>query len=786
MIQHHLLLIYRNFKRFKTTFFINLIGLSTGLACTLLIYLWVTDELNVDKFHENDERLFQVMEHQKHGGDVRVTDSTPWLLADALDDEMPEVQYSVVATPTYWFSRQTLSVDNNPIKANGKYASKDFFNTFSYRLLQGRPSEVLSDKSSIVISEDVARKLFDTTDEVLGKTIVYQQDQLFKVSGVFVNLPSNSSEYFDFVLPYHLLTDQFPEVTDWGNAGPQTFVVLRQGTDLATFNQKIAKYISTKHEDKHRTLFATKYSDGYLFGNYENGVQSGGRIEYVTMFSIVALFILIIACINFMNLSTAKAASRIKEVGIKKVVGARRRTLIVQYLAESMLMTFFAVAVAILFVDLLLPKFNEITAKNLSLEFDGHFMMSVAAILLFTGLVAGSYPALYLSGFQPAAVLKGRLTSSFGEMWARKGLVVFQFTLSIILIVSVLVIYNQIQFVQQKNLGYDKDNVIYFPNEGKAKTNLETFLSEMNKIPGVVKASSIGQSMIGDGNTTEIQWDGMDPQVKIPFAVRPLNYDIIEMLELEIVDGRSFSRSFSTDTSAVIFNEAGVAAMGMNGPVGKEISFESGERFTIIGVVKNFHYESLRSKVAPLFFVLKPQYTQTIIARIAAGEEQETIARIGEFYKEFNPGFSLDYRFLDQDYQALYGTEVRVAVLSRYFAAIAIVISCLGLFGLAAFTAERRRKEIGIRKVLGSTELGIVSLLSGDFSRLVMIAVALAIPLSYILTRRWLDTFVFRIPLEWWYFFTAGAIALMVACLTVGTQAIRAARVNPTQCLRDD
>lgn len=786
MIQHNLLLIYRNFKRFKTTFFINLIGLSTGLACTLLIYLWVNDELKMDKFHAKDDRLFQVMEHQQHSGDVRVTDSTPWLLADALDEEIPEVEYAVVATPTYWSSRQTLSTDNNPVKANGKYASKDFFNIFSYRLIHGKADDVLSDKSSIVISEDLARKLFNTAEAALGKTIVYQQDQLFKVSGVFEDLPSNSSEYFDFVLPYQLLTDQFPQVTDWGNSGPQTFVVLRGAKDLAAFNQKIAKLISTKHEDTHRTLFATKYSDAYLFGNYENGVQSGGRVEYVTLFSIVALFILIIACINFMNLSTAKAASRIKEVGIKKVVGARRRTLVVQYLAESMLMTLFAVAMAILFVDILLPKFNEITAKDLSMNFVTEFSIFVAAIMLFTGFVAGSYPALYLSGFQPAAVLKGRLSTSFGELWARKGLVVFQFTLSIVLIVSVLVIYDQIQFVQQKNLGYDKDNVIYFPNEGRTKSNLETFLSEMNKIPGVVKASSIGQSMIGDGNTTEIQWEGMDPQVKIPFAIRPLNYDIIEMLNLEILEGRSFSRSFSTDTSAVIFNEAGIAAMGMNDPVGKEISFEGGERFKIIGVVKDFHYTSLRFKVDPLFFVLKPQYTETIMARLAAGREQETIARIRDFYKDFNPGFTLDYRFLDQDYQALYGAEVRVGVLSRYFAAIAIVISCLGLFGLAAFTAERRRKEIGIRKVLGSSEFGIVSLLSGDFSRLVMIAVAIAIPLSYILTRRWLDSFVFRIPLEWWYFFTAGTVALLVAWLTVSAQAVRAARVNPTQCLRDE
>jgi len=787
MIHHTLLLIFRNFKRFKTTFFINLIGLSTGLACTLLIYLWVQDELNMDKFHKNNHRLYQVMEHQQNtDSEIRVTDSTPWLLADALQDEVPEVQYAVVATPTYWFGRQTVSADNNPIHADGKYASRHFFEIFSYPLIAGKANEVLADKSSIVISAKLARQLFNTDQNVVGRMVAYQQDQLYQVSGVFEDLPPNSSEYFEFVLPYQILIDRAPQVTSWQSSGPQTFVLLKEGTDPLEFNRKIEGLIVRKSPDKHRTLFARPYSSMYLFGNYENGVQTGGRIEYVTMFSIVAIFILLIACINFMNLSTAKATRRIKEVGMKKVVGARRRTLVYQYLSESMLMTLIAVFAAVLIVDIVLPTFNEVTDKNLSLTFDPWFVFSLGVIVLFTGVVAGSYPAFYLSGFSPAAVLKGKLNSSFSEVWARKGLVVIQFTLSVVLIVSVLVIYKQIEFVQQKNLGYDKDNVIYFPNEGKIKSSLETFLAELNQVPGVVKATSIAQSMIGGGNTTDIVWDGKDPELRIPFAIRPVNFDVIEMLDLKILAGRSFSRDFMTDTSAVIFNEAGIEAMGLEDPVGKEISFADGMRFTIIGVIKDFHYESLHAEVKPLFFVLKPQYTETIMARISSGQEVSAIKAISEFYKRYNPGFVFDYRFLDQDYQALYGAEVRVSILSRYFAAIAILISCLGLFGLAAFTAERRRKEIGIRKVLGSTEFSIVYLLSGDFSKLVLMAIAIALPLSYLLTKRWLENFVLRIPLEWWYFLSAGIIALVIALLTVGTQALKAAAVNPTQCLRDE
>jgi len=785
MLRHNIVLTFRNFKRFKTTFLINLIGLSTGLACTLLIYLWVADELNMDQFHEKDSRLFQVMESQQFTGSIRVTNSTPWLLSEALEDEMPEIEYSAVATPTYWFLNQTISVNDNIIKANGKYASKDFFNIFSYDLLHGNENQVLSDKSSIVISQELALKLFNTTENVVGKTVEYQHDQQYRISGIFKDFPSGCSEYFDFVLPVNILTDQRPEVTDWGNAGPQTFVVLKEGTKPDDLTKKISAFISTKIEEKHRSLFLTKYSDNYLYDNYENGVQAGGRIEYVRLFSIIAVFILIIACINFMNLSTAKASIRTKEVGLKKAMGAGRRTLITQYLAESMFMTFMAVAIAILMVDVLLPQFNQITAKNLSIHFDPNFLLSLLVIVVLTGIISGSYPALYLSGFSPVTVLKGKIPTAFGELWARKGLVVFQFTLSVILIVSVIVVYRQIEFVQNKNLGYDKDNVIYFPMEGKVKESRETFLTEIEKLPGVIKASSVGQSMVGGGNTTDFEWDGKDPNFKTFFAMRPVNYDIIEMLDLEIIEGRSFSREFGMDT-AVIFNEAGIEAMGMKDPVGRKITMDGGIKLEIVGVVKNFHFESLRTDVGPLFFVLIPQFTENIMVKIESGKEISTIEHIRKFYQDYNPGFSFVYRFLDEDYQAQYGAERRVSTLSKYFAGIAIIISCLGLFGLAAFTSERRRKEIGIRKVLGSSEFSIVYLLSGDFTKLVIIAIVLALPFSYLLTKQWLDNFAYKIALEWWYFFGAGLVALTIAWLTVVTQAVRAARVNPTRCLRDE
>ena len=784
MFRHNLLLIFRNFKRFKSTFLINLIGLSTGLTCTLLIYLWVADELNVDKFHEKDSQLFQVMESQQHSGSIRSTNSTPWLLAEALTAEMPEIEYASVATPSYWSNNLTLTFGEKNTKATGLYVGKDYFNIFSYELLQGNKNQVLSDKGSIVISENVAMNLFNSTENVLGKTIEFQHEREYIVSGVFKDIPSNSSTKFDFALSVDVLKELQPGVFKWENSGPNTFLVLKQGTDIKAFNDKIAGFIKTKSKDTHRTLYLSKYSENYLYNPIAYGLSDGGRIEYITLFGTVALFILAIACINFMNLSTAKASRRIKEIGVKKAVGAGRKTLIVQYLGESLVITFISLLTAIFIADLFLPQFNSITGKQLTLQADLNFILAILSITIVTGLIAGSYPALYLSAFKPAIVLRGKLHSSLGELWARKGLVIFQFSISVIFIVSVMVVYKQIEYVQNKNLGYNKDNVVYFEKEGRIKENPETFLTEVEKIPGIVKASSIAQSMVGGGNTSYIEWEGKDPDVRIPFAIRPVNFGVIEMLNLELRAGRTFSRE-RQDTMKVIFNEAGIEAMGLKDPIGKTIKLGPYE-CEIIGIVKNFHYESLHVNVGPLFFILAPAYTEKIIVKLEGGQVPETLTRLQNFYLQYNPGFVFEYEFLDQDYQSQYASEQRVATLSKYFSGIAIVISCLGLFGLAAFTAERRLKEIGIRKVLGSSEFGIVYLLSTDFTKMVVAAVAIGLPVSYLLIKNWLDGFAFKIPLQWWYFLSAGVIALVIAWLTVGLQTIKAARMNPTKCLNNE
>ncbi|HPW61001.1 MAG TPA: ABC transporter permease [Cyclobacteriaceae bacterium] len=786
MLKHNLLLIYRNFLRAKGFFLINLVGLTTGLVCTLLIYLWVRDEVNMDKFHAKDSRLFQVMEFQNYADEIMTTTSTPGILAETLKEEVPEVEYAATTT---WISKFTLSVKENNVKADGFYVGEDFFNIFSYPLIEGNPDMVLKDKTAIVISRELAKKLFNTDENVIGKTVEWQHKKSYQVTGLFDKVTSSSYQ-FDFVLSFEDFKDTNEWVTSWGNNGPPSFLILREGSDAAAVSDKIKDFVKKKNTEgeSNVTLFLKPYSERYLYGRYENGKQSGGRIEYVRLFSIIAVFILVIACINFMNLSTARASRRAKEVGIKKSIGAQRQSLIFQYISESMVTSLLSLLVAIAVVWMFLPAFNIITDKKIVLTLnDPQLLAMLLGVTVFTGLLAGSYPALFLSGFKPAAVLKGELKGSWGELWARKGLVVFQFALSVILIVSVLVIYKQIEFVQSRNLGYKKDNLISIPIEGKVESSLETFLTEVKRIPGVSSASSMGHDLIGrNNNTSGLEWDGKNPEDEILFENVRVNYDMLETLGVEMAEGRTFSREHSTDTSKIIFNEAAIRVMNMEDPVGKVIKLWDQYDLEIIGVVKDFNFQSLHDVVNPLFFMLDQRNTWNVMIRLEGGKEKETLKALTDFYKEYNPGFSFEYTFQDQEYAKQYAAEQRVATLSGYFAAFAILISCLGLFGLATFTAERRLKEIGIRKALGSSSTNIVMLLSGDFTRMVLLSILIGLPVSYWLLNGWLERFAFHIDLEIWYFAAAGLIALLIAWLTVASQAIKAAMINPVKCLRSE
>ena len=786
MFKNNLKIAWRSFIKNRQFTLLNLVGLSTGLACALLIYLWVHDELQVDRFHQKDSQLYQVLSNMENSNEVQTIPETNVLLARTLKTEMPEVEYASAALKSSFFGNITLSAKENNIKAVGQFVEPDFLRMFSYPLLHGNLNQVLTNKSAIVISKTLANKLFHTTENLIGKTILWQHNKQYIISGILNDVSESSSVQFDFLIPFDNFLDSNPWEKNWGNGDPSTYVVLKKGTNVDHFNQKLAGFMQTKLKESNQTLFARPYSKGYLFGNYENGFQTGGRIEYVQLFSLIALFILVIACINFMNLSTAKASQRLKEVGIKKAVGASRSSLILQYLNESLLLTFLCLLIAIVFVILLLPQFNNITGKHLALNFNLNLITLFLAITLLTGLLSGSYPAIYLSGFNPAVVLKGKLKSSLGELWVRKGLVVFQFTLSVILIIAMLVVYQQIQYIQTKNAGYNKDNILSFDMTATSAENTNTFLSEAKNIPGVVNISSMDHSsLIGSFGSSMPNWEGKDPKTAIVFGNVGINYNMIETLGLQVQSGRSFSRKISADDLEVILNEAAVEAMGIKNPIGKWIDVFGDGRRKIVGIVKDFHFQSLHEQVKPFALRLSSN-TNAIMAKITAGTEKQTAYQLQQLYQKYHPGYSFDYRFLDDDYQAQYVAEKRVDTLSRYFGALGILISCLGLFGLAAFTAERRFKEIGVRKVLGASVNSVVLLLSKDFLKLVLVAAVIAFPLSWLAMNQWLKGFAYRTSIGISIFLIAGISIMLIALATVSFQAIKAALANPVKSLRSE
>ncbi|MET1258598.1 ABC transporter permease [Flagellimonas sp. DF-77] len=791
MLKHNLLFFIRNIKRHKSTFTINLVGLSSGLVCVLLVFLWVSDEMATDKFHENDERLYQVRRTFPVGAQgVFTSSANSSLMLTALQEEVPEVE---LATAIYEFDNNArLESDNKKLSAFGIMASDDFFKVFSYPLLTGDANTVLTDVNSVLISKALAENFFGAGVEVVGKSLSIKEgeegiDEVFTVSGVF-EVPKHSSERFDFILPFRtFLKYRDPNDIAWYSNSSSVYALLRPETDIDQFNEKMKSFIAERSEYVKDEVLFTKFSDNYLYSRFVNGQQAGGRINYVILFSIVALFVLCIACINFMNLSTARASRRLKEVGVKKAIGAKRRTLIVQFLSESILLAFFSLGVAILLATLLLPWFNSVTGKELEFGIEGSALTVLVLITLITGLFSGSYPALYLTKFDPVKIIKGTTSSSFTELMVRKGLVVFQFSVSILLIVAVSVIYNQLNYIQSKNLGYDTDNVIVFERQDALINNMDAFLTEAKELPGVVNATYMQGGMTNFSNASSGHtWPGQSEASKdITFRHAHVGPEFIETMGIELKEGRSYINERPDNENKIILNETAVKVMGLENPIGTVIDMRGPNR-EIIGVVKDFNIQSLYNDIAPMALLCRTEWVSNLVVKIKAGQEQATITALTKLYAEFNPGLEFDFRFLDSQYEALYRSEQRVSTLSKYFAIMAILISCLGLFGLATFSAERRQKEIGIRKVLGQTAQQVTLMLSSEFVKLVLIAMCIALPVAYLLAKDWLSQFAFHIPLNVWYFVLSGTIALAIAILTVSSQAIRAARTNPAEILHNE
>ncbi len=782
MFRNYIKIAWRNIAKSKTFSFINVLGLALGMTSSLLILLWVQDERSINQFHANGSRIYQVFENQQWtGNDISTTPSTPGPLAFALKAEIPGVERTVKVT---WEEEHLLTVGEKAYKEKGRFSSPDLFQIFTFPLVHGNPKTAIAGPTSIVISEKAARKLFGRTD-VLGQLVRVDNKEDHQVTGVLQDIPETSSLRFDFVLPETPYEKENKWLEKWDNNGIMTYALINPNADAETVNTKLLNFI--KKHDKNVTTITTfmfPYEKTYLQSKFTNGKPDGGRIEYVRLFTIVAVFLLIIACINFMNLATARSAKRAKEVGIRKVVGAERSYLVGQFVGEAVLMSLFSLFIAIVLVQLLLSPFNTLTEKHIEIQYANPlYWLTLLGLALLTGLISGSYPALFLSSLQPISVLKGTLRFKSGAVLFRQGLVVFQFSLSLLLIIGTLIAGRQVDYIRTKNLGLDRENVVYMDLEGDLPKRFDSFREELLQAPGIQSVSSAGNDPMQIGSsTTGVKWKGKPEGDKTLFTQLPISYEFIKTMKIKLLDGRDFSKSTITDSTNYIINEEAARRMGMKNPVGKDLTFWE-KPGKVVGLIKNFHLNSLRVAIEPLILRLDST-NNVLLVRTYPGQTEQALKSMERLAKQFNPAYPFDYKFADESFREQYKSETLVGTLANAFAVIAIFIACLGLFGLAMFTAEQRTKEIGVRKVLGASVPSIVALLSKDFLKLVFISILIASPLAWWAMYQWLKDFAYRIDIDWWVFVLAGLLAIGIAQLTVSFQSIKAALMNPVKSLR--
>lgn len=790
MLKNYIKIAWRNLVRNKIFSAINISGLALGMTCSLLIILWLQDERGIDGFHANGNYLYQVYERSSYDGKTDAGYATQGLLAEELKRVIPEIQYSsAMETAGPPGIPSTFAAGEQAGKMLGCYVGPDFLSMFSYPLILGNTQTVLNGLEDVVISRKMARYFFGDPQQAIGKTIRFEGKEDLQVTGVFEDLPARSSIQFDFLRSWKAFAAANAWISNWGNASPHTYVQLRKEADRAKVEAKMKDFIylyRQKQAGESTELALQPYTERYLHSSFRNGVPDGGRIEYVRLFTLVAIFILLIACINFMNLSTARSAKRAKEVGLRKVVGANRSSLVRQFLGEAMLLVCCSFIIAIILTIAVLPLFNAMTGKQLAIPFGvPAFWLSLLALLVVTGAVAGSYPALFLSSMDPVRVLKGGLKINGGTVFLRKGLVVFQFTLSIVLIVAMITIYRQMKYIQTKNLGYDRENLVYIPIEGNLLTQYAHFKEEAAKLPGILSVSKMRNSpTIIEHHTGGIRWPGKDEADLISFADGIVGYDFVKTMKLQLLTGRDFSPAFRTDSTSFLVNEMALKKIGTKDPL-NQILIWGNRRGPIVGVLKDFHFSSMHQTIEPLVIRLDENWTWgTILVRTQAGRTKEALAGLKALCTRLSPDVPFTYSFSDEEYTRLYKSEQVVSDLSNCFAALAIFISCLGLFGLATFTAVQRTREIGVRKVLGASATDITTMLSGDFLKLVGVAMVVAFPLAWYCMDKWLQQFAYKAGMEWWMFVLAGVATAVIAMLTVSYQSLKAALTNPVKSLR--
>ena len=807
MFSNFLKTAWRNLLKNKVFSVINILGLAIGLSCFLLISMYVLDELSYDKYNDKSARIYRVHSDIRFGGSDLILPVSPDIMGATLKKDYPEIEeFTRLYTSggSKLIRKGTQFINENAVG----HADSTIFKVFTLPVLSGDPNTALNEPNTVVITESTAKKYFGNTNAV-GKTIETNDNTstVYKVTAVIKDIPTNSHFNFDFIFSMDNVE------YDWNNYLSHnffTYLLLKPGASYkvmeAKFPQYIDKYVLPQAGKVMEIKSMKDFEKGgnkleytliplekiHLYSNRPFDMSPGGNIQYVYIFSAVALFILLIACINFMNLATARSANRAREVGIRKVLGTGKRQLIAQFLSESTFMTLLAMSIAVLIATLVLPLFNQMSSKSLTIQtlFSGKYLPILIALPVLVGLIAGSYPAFFLSAFQPIQVLKGKLNLGSKSGGLRSALVVIQFSISIVLMICTIVVFRQLNYIQTKNLGFNKDQVFIINDAYALDKNADAFKNDMLQVPGVRSGTFSGflpVSSSSRNDRTFFMSAVPDAKNGLNMQIWRIDYDYFNTLGLEVAKGRSFSRDFGSDSTALIINETTARLMGDPDPIGKKIYSLNDEQqvisYDIIGVVKNFHFETLRNNIGPLCFKLG-RSTALLSFKVEAERIPQIVKQAESKWKAMAPGMPFNHRFLDDSFDDMYRVEQRVSNIALTFAILAIIVACLGLFGLASFISEQRTKEIGIRKVLGLSMEGIVKLLSKDFVKLVLIAFVIASPVAWYFMNRWLQDFAFRVDIAWWVFGLAGMLALAIALLTVSYQAIKAALTNPVKSLR--
>jgi putative ABC transport system permease protein len=810
MFKHFLAITFRALKKNKVFSFLNIFGLAIGLACAGLIFLWVEDELSWDSNHLNKDRIYLVRVNVEQDAGTWTHSSTPGPLARTLE-ALPVVE-ATCRTSESSDNAPVFRIGNRAVEAAGIYAEPSVFGVFTIPFVQGNPQTAFTQLSSLVITQSAARKFFGEEKKVVGRTVRMDDKQDYVVTGVVKDMPVNSTLQFEWLAPFQLyLQASGDHWQGWNNFGLTTYVEMKPGANVAAINRRLLqpKYDFTTQKaeadrsSSHIFLFGMK--DWRLYDQFENGVATGsGRIQYVRLFSTIAWIVLLIACINFMNLATARSEKRSKEVGVRKVLGARRGALVSQFLGEALFMSLLAAICAVVIVLLALPAFNLLVGKSLSAGLDQPLHIgALVALTLVCGIVAGSYPSLYLSSFNPVFVLKGIKLRGGGTGVIRRGLVILQFTASIVLVIATIIIYQQTKHVKSRDLGFNKDNLVELPLRGGMGQHFAAIRQDLINTGAVENAALADHTTLNAGNNTGgITWVGKRPDSKVTVSQRLVSPQYVSTLGMHIREGRDF---VATDTInlanliagkgpapliRVVITSSLERLMGSGSAVGKQLTFNSNfgpMPMTVVGVIRDYVYGDMYGTADPVVFYPIQDYTSLMYVRLKPGVgTQQAIARMETVIRKDNPGYPFEFSFVGDQFNQLFLSEMLISRLSRVFASLAILISCLGLFGLAAFMAERRIKEIGIRKVLGASTGRITQLLSRDFLRLVLVSCLIAFPLAGWMMHNWLQGYAYRIGIEWWVFAAAGLIAVAIALVTVGSQALRAAVSNPTKALRSE